>query len=563
MALTLSVASLSPAACSEHELIEAARDGNDRAFEELYARYRGRVCAFIQGRVGDHGRAEDVAQEVFISALRRLRANDQSIQFKPWIYEIAKNACIDEFRRSRRAREVSLDADQDSAAPRPLLSLAPTPPAAIETKQRMADLRGAFGGLSESHHQLLVLREFEGLSYEAIGERTGMSRQMVESALFRARRKLSEEYNELASGRRCEQIQTAIEDGRALSARAFGLRERRQFARHLAHCQPCRAKAHLAGVDDSLVRPRSIGAKIAALLPFPLLRWPFGRAARAARNAALDPSSQMASALSEPGASALGGAAVAAAALALAGAGVLAGAPSHGHQALHRTATIVRSHPASAASPLSPTAVGSVFAVHPTGALSAFPLVGWRHSHVTPLARAGARPAPSRARAGREPRRPDQTGRFDRCSRAAPRGWPGLSPVPPGPWSPRSATCSARPARASRMRRLGVHGCLWSRAAALPDSRVGLQCSPPDGLEPCPVGRQHRYRGRRQHPGRLGDGRRRQDHHRGGPGRQLAAEVHAGRLSAGRRPGRDPASPVGYCPYRGVAQPGSAHRSGR
>ena len=193
------------------------------------------------------------------------------IQFKPWIYEIAKNACIDEYRRSRRAHEVSLDVDEDAGGPRPPLSLAPTPPAAVEAKQSLLDLQGAFGGLSESHHQLLVLRELEGLSYDEIGARTGMSRQMVESALFRARRKLTEEYNELTSGRRCQQVQGAIEDGRVTTLESLGIRERRQFARHLAHCQPCRITAHMAGVDQSLVKPRRIAAKIAAFLPFPAL----------------------------------------------------------------------------------------------------------------------------------------------------------------------------------------------------------------------------------------------------------------------------------------------------
>ena len=66
--------------------------------------------------VKDHGRAEDVTQEVFVSALRRMRETERPIAFKPWIYEIAKNACIDQFRRSRRAEEVSLDAD-DGLAP--------------------------------------------------------------------------------------------------------------------------------------------------------------------------------------------------------------------------------------------------------------------------------------------------------------------------------------------------------------------------------------------------------------------------------------------------------------
>jgi len=276
--MTLTMSKISrPPACSEQVLVGATRAGDDRAFEELYARYRERIFSFILSKVHDHGRAEDIAQDVFMSALRRLRANDQNIAFKPWIYEIAKNACIDEFRRGSRAREVPLESDGEIVVDRQAaaLSAVPTPPAAVESKQRLNDLRGAFGGLSASQHQLLVMREFEGLSYDEIGRELNMTRQMVESGLFRARRKLSEEYQELASGQRCEQIQTAIDAGRLQSVSALGLRDRRRFARHLSHCQPCRHAALMAGVDEALVKPRSIAAKIAALLPFPLWRLPW------------------------------------------------------------------------------------------------------------------------------------------------------------------------------------------------------------------------------------------------------------------------------------------------
>lgn len=327
MALMLGSASPAPAT-TEDELIDAARVGDDRAFAELYARYRHRIELYIRARVRDPGRAEDVAQEVFISALRRLRSSDQVIVLKPWIYEIAKNACIDEHRRSQRNREISLDAEEGLSDGRgALLSIAPTPPAAMERKQQLDDLRGAFGGLSKNHHQLLVMREFEGLSYDEIGRRTGMSRQMVESALFRARRKLGVEYQELASGRRCVQVQTAIDGGKLSSSRALGVRERRQVARHLSHCQACRVKAQLAGVGERLARP-GLAAKIAALLPFPALRLRlFGRAAGVAVRTGAHPGLQAAAVNSDSGPSALlGCAAAAAVALAIAGAGGSPGA---------------------------------------------------------------------------------------------------------------------------------------------------------------------------------------------------------------------------------------------
>ena len=94
--------------------------------------------------VHDHGRAEDVTQEVFVSALRRLRATDAPIAFKPWIFEIARNACIDAHRRGRRAELVSLDGGGtgDGAEGRRLAGPGPTPDAAAEGKHRLESLTG-------------------------------------------------------------------------------------------------------------------------------------------------------------------------------------------------------------------------------------------------------------------------------------------------------------------------------------------------------------------------------------------------------------------------------------
>ena len=97
---------------SDHQLVSRVRRGDDRAFELLYQRYQRRIAGYVFGMVKDHGRAEDITQEVFVSALRRMRQTERPIAFKPWIYEIAKNACIDAYRRSRRAEEISYDADE-------------------------------------------------------------------------------------------------------------------------------------------------------------------------------------------------------------------------------------------------------------------------------------------------------------------------------------------------------------------------------------------------------------------------------------------------------------------
>jgi RNA polymerase sigma factor (sigma-70 family) len=252
----------------DSDLVAGVRRGDDRAFEQLYSRYQRRISAYVFGMVNDHGRAEDITQEVFISALRRIRETQRPIAFKPWVYEIAKNACIDQFRRSRRAEEVSFDAGEGDQGR--LVASEPSPAAAVDAKQQLDHLCGAFGGLSDSHHEILVLREFEGLSYREIGDRMGLSRPGVESTLFRARRRLNEEYDELVSGQRCLRIQTIIASA---EQREPGARDSRRLARHVAHCQPCRRQAIASGVAPAVLARSPVGRRVAervaGLLPIP------------------------------------------------------------------------------------------------------------------------------------------------------------------------------------------------------------------------------------------------------------------------------------------------------
>ncbi len=296
---------------TDERLVAEVRRGDDRAFEELYERYQRRIAAYAYGMVNDYGRAEDLTQEIFVSALRRMRATERPIAFKPWIYEIARNACIDQFRRSRRTEEVSFDADEGvGALEAARLTAGHTPDVAVDAKQQIDDLCGAFGGLSDAHHEILVMRELEGLSYREIGDRLGLSRPSVESTLFRARRRLTEEYDELVSGERCRRVSEMLAHG----IDSLGVRDERRLARHVAHCQPCRRQAYAAGVDTvTLTQPRVRVAarKVAALVPIPaFLRLKPGTAHTAAQLA--EPAAGWTKALAAAAVLVAGGAGVAA-----------------------------------------------------------------------------------------------------------------------------------------------------------------------------------------------------------------------------------------------------------
>ena len=253
-------------------LVAAAREGSDEAFETLFLRYRDRVVGYVRGMVSDHGRAEDIVQEAFMSALRSLRRSDQEINFRPWIYEIAKNACIDHLRRARRAQEVSIDSDDFSPVEENRISQTATgTDAAVARRGQLESLRMAFHDLPPTQHEILVMRELEGLSYDSIGNRMGLTRGAVESLLFRARRRLRDGFEEIDTGARCESMRLAMDGFADGGARA---RDRRRLSGHLQQCKPCRRHAVAMGLDSLVLgleqsRTRRAAQRAAAFLPLP------------------------------------------------------------------------------------------------------------------------------------------------------------------------------------------------------------------------------------------------------------------------------------------------------
>ena len=254
---------------SDCALVDAVRVGDDSAFEELYRRYHSRIARFARNMLHDDARAEDVAQEAFLSALRRMRATDAEINFKPWIYQIARNAAIDSYRRNSHAVEVSMDADNGlSASDRArLVGVDDAPDSALVTKERLSHLQGAFDELSDVQTKVLVMRELEGMSYREIGDKLDLTRPAVESALFRARRRLEAEYEEIADGRRCRAMRATL--ARMVEGTHVAAEEHR-LARHVKRCHGCRHRARVLGVQPQTAIG-TLRKKVAAVLPIPWL----------------------------------------------------------------------------------------------------------------------------------------------------------------------------------------------------------------------------------------------------------------------------------------------------
>jgi RNA polymerase sigma factor (sigma-70 family) len=257
----------------EEDLVARAMAGSSEAFEILFKQYRERITAYVRTIIPNHSRAEDVVQEIFVSALRKIHTLQDPAAFKPWIYEIARNASVDDVRRVKRNGEILIRSNDFGPFDEQRQRQSQSAYSAVTWKERINHLKEALGGLPESQHEALLLREFGGMSYDEIGERMNLSRPAVESMLFRARRGLKDEYGEITTGRRCRRMQRVMaEIGEGLG----GMRDRRLLLRHMRECDSCRREAAALGFTGIAVPPetgrlRRGVSRVAALLPLPFL----------------------------------------------------------------------------------------------------------------------------------------------------------------------------------------------------------------------------------------------------------------------------------------------------
>lgn len=178
----------------DFDLIQAAKAGSKADFGKLVNHYYEMVYAVVFGVVRNRESARDVAQEVFMKAYRELQHFAGQAKFKTWLYRIAMNAAIDQTRQRRPAE--SLDAtDVSDEEDRPAIIIPDKTPGPRD-KARQKELRElldkAIDQLSPDHRAVVVLREWEELSYEEIAEMLGIQIGTVMSRLFYARKKLAE-----------------------------------------------------------------------------------------------------------------------------------------------------------------------------------------------------------------------------------------------------------------------------------------------------------------------------------------------------------------------------------
>ncbi len=228
---------------SDEQLVSLFRDGHEEAFRVIHDRYTQRLFAYTRQMLpGSRQDAEDALQDVFVRAYAGLRASDQELSLRAWLYRVAHNRCVDELRRP------------PPPAPEVLGMLrAPVHDPTIEAEQReslrrlIEDVRR----LPEQQRSALLMRELGGMPYADVAAALGVSIPAVKSLLVRARIGLAQALE--ARDTACDEIREEL-----IVAHDRGVRASGRARRHMHDCAGCR---------EFRTQIRGVSRQFAALVP--------------------------------------------------------------------------------------------------------------------------------------------------------------------------------------------------------------------------------------------------------------------------------------------------------
>ena len=191
---------------TDAELVAEALGGAEEAFREIVVRFERPVYSLIVRMVQDPGTAEDLAQEVFIKAFRRLDTYDPVRKLSSWLFKIAHNTTIDHLRR-HALETVPLEGgkDRDEEHRGGLAAVLSDesiedPSAAAERKDMARSLERAISRLRPEYREVVVLFYVEGASYQEICDALDLPLGTVKTNLHRARKELAEGMKALGWG---------------------------------------------------------------------------------------------------------------------------------------------------------------------------------------------------------------------------------------------------------------------------------------------------------------------------------------------------------------------------
>jgi RNA polymerase sigma-70 factor (ECF subfamily) len=175
---------------SDEVIVERALTGDADAFGELVRRWERRIFALTYGMLGREEDARDATQETFLAAFRNLRGFRGEAKVSSWLHRIAVNQCISRQRRARVRSESALEDDPENSAASFVAPLSQSPAKVAEGRQETLAVRRAINSLPIELRQVVVMKEFEELTFREIADALDLPLSTVKSRLYTALKQL-------------------------------------------------------------------------------------------------------------------------------------------------------------------------------------------------------------------------------------------------------------------------------------------------------------------------------------------------------------------------------------
>ena len=175
---------------SDEVIVERALTGDAEAFGELVRRWERRIFALTYGMLGREEDARDATQETFLAAFRNLRGFRGEAKVSSWLHRIAVNQCISRQRRAKVRSESALEDEQANATSSFAAPLSHSPAHVAEGRQETLAVRRAINSLPIELRQVVVMKEFEELTFREIADALDLPLSTVKSRLYTALKQL-------------------------------------------------------------------------------------------------------------------------------------------------------------------------------------------------------------------------------------------------------------------------------------------------------------------------------------------------------------------------------------
>lgn len=171
---------------TDEQLVELAVSENPEAFGEIVNRWERKIFALCYGMLGREDEAKDAAQEAFINAYRNLVKFRGDAKVSSWLHRIAVNQCLTKKRREKTRSETFLDEEKNEEEKFFVAPENQTPSHKFESNEKTRAVRQVISSLPEDLRQIVVMKEFEEMTFQEIAETLELPLSTVKSRLYTA-----------------------------------------------------------------------------------------------------------------------------------------------------------------------------------------------------------------------------------------------------------------------------------------------------------------------------------------------------------------------------------------